>query len=299
MRATTMRQRAWYLILGASLAACAAGEPGPNVRPEMLQASWASSDPVALGTEAVIDQVTLEGAAVGLAVQPDTGQRLALFGDGTLRDIDTGASLPTLTDPEGAFGFGDMVGLGDGLLAVTAMNDGYLVSTADGILRQHFCFLPGWQEFDPENVDPMQLSLALGFDAERERLYAQPRMWQNGGAGAVTDSFLSSYALGDGAELTWWNMPSVGVEAGGMVVLDAGPGDLGHDAPTLLLGMGERLVRFDGVTAALEPVATLGELGLWDVRGLAYDAANDTLLVAALVEGGTRVSTLSLGSLGL
>ena len=183
-------------------------------------------------------------------------------------------------------------------MAVTATNDGYLVSTTDGVLRQHFCFLPGWQEEDPGNVDPMQLALALGFDAERERLYAQPRMWQNGGAGAITDSFLSSYDLGDGADLTWWNMPTENVAAGGMVVLDPGPDQLGYDAPTLLLGVGLELVRFHGVNGEMERLASVADLEIVGVSGLAIDADAGTLLVAG-AGAPARVLTIPLGRLGL
>ncbi|MEM1413943.1 MAG: hypothetical protein AAGH15_03545 [Myxococcota bacterium] len=290
------------ILLGLFAGCAGAGEPPPDGRQDMLQLRWTGDEPVTLGPDAFVGRQALDpihGPPVGIAVQPDTGRRLVLTSFGVLQDLDTEELLPSLEEPNGG-ALGDIVGLGDGLLAVTGMNDGYLVSTSDGVLRQHFCFLPGWQENDPGLQDPMQLARALGFDAERERLYAQPRMWENGGFGPLTDSFLSSYALSDGADLTWWNMPSTEVEAGGMIVLDAGPNDMGRDAPTLLLSVGMTFARLDGVTGELEPFARIApEAGILDVAGMAYDAPNDAVLIAAVEADGASVRSLPLAALGL
>ncbi|MEM1413941.1 MAG: hypothetical protein AAGH15_03535 [Myxococcota bacterium] len=240
-------------------------------------------------TEAdVVERTPAPVGAVGLVVDPETGYRLVVRRSGEVLIASTDEVVQVFEAPERRFGFGDAVWVGPGLLALTALNDGFLAVLSTGELTQHFCFLPTWME--PQFDAIVQRSDALALDRTHDRLYAQPQTDGETEAGTVLEGFLSSYALSDGAERTWYRMPRPVPRATGMVVLSPGPGDGERDAPRLLLAYpatlsrGPHLQIFDGEAATLTPSVDLTSIDVGHVGALAVDEAAETLLVLATQE---------------
>jgi hypothetical protein len=158
-------------------------------------------------------------------------------------------------------------------------------------LSLHFCYEPGWWE--PTGNDPIQLSFSVAHDAAAELIYAQPRTIDAGGSGPTTENFVASYDEATGADLDWWAIDDLDFSAGGIAVL---PGD-GSTGARILMGQGSELFVFDTSTDEMTPLASVSNAGVLDIGGLAIDAENRTLLIAA--PSSLEVVELRLEALGL
>lgn len=158
--------------------------------------------------------------------------------------------------------FTDLVALGDGRFALTAIGDGFLLDLAADTMRQYFCYEPGGI---PEEQE--QRTAAIAYDVAAGRLYAQPRTFDVNGSFLRTE--LASYDSATGVDLSWRALPGE-FEAGGMVALG---GDV------LLLGAGRQLHRYDHAASVLSPVEDLGRFGVTSIDGLAIDPVAGTLVV--------------------
>lgn len=249
----------------------------------MLGCAELETEPTQLDDAAVVSSVDLgallgpNALVTGVAVEPVTGRRLVL--DATRNAVvelaPKGAvnTLWTLSDTPGvdvASAFTDMVAIEPGLLALTAIHDGYLLELESRQLRQHFCYEPG---FMPGNFaqPEVQMTLAVAYDGAAELLYAQPRSYMD--PNDLTDpveSLFSSYDLATGTDLTWTGMPDPSFTAGGMVIERSG---------VMLMGVGSTLQRYTIDSAELTVVTDLSDFGIEDIAGLAIDHAAHTLLV--------------------
>lgn len=248
----------------ALAAACTGAEPTP---PERLDLRVATGVPV----------LTPSGVAVDA-----TGARF-VFDDnfGLFRLDGTGGTLvmarAAMPDPGVVVRppFTDMVALGGGRFALTAIGDGYLLDTVLGTMRRYFCYVPDGL---PEPYD--QRTDAVTYDPIAKLIYAQPRTFDE--AGGLIDSQVATYSFETGADLTWSSVP-LAIAAGGMVKL---PG-----VDELLLGNGSELLRF--ANGGVSVVDDLAGLGVIAIDGLALDG--DRLLV--LDGPGGMLHTLDLASI--
>ena len=96
--------------------------------------------------------------------------------DGTAALVRALAALPTPDVPVRP-PFTDVVALGDGRFALTAIGDGYLLDLGADTMRQYFCYEPGGFPEDEE-----QRTTAVTYDPVAARLYAQPRTFDAAGA---------------------------------------------------------------------------------------------------------------------
>ena len=256
-------------MLVAALVAC--GNDGPDAP----RVEVAAADVRSLESGDVVGRWSLELGSLpsGITVEPDTGRRLVLYYEGRIVELASGVELGVFVPPFVRTGFADVAALGRGLLALTAVSDGYIASLVDGSLVPHFCYEPGW--FDDE-LDAVQLSGALAVDVRHDRLFTQPLTVTNGGFGTTVEGFFSTYDLSSGVDTQWWRTPDPSFVATGMVVLDAGETP---EETTLLVARGDRLLRFDVASRALTPLVSLAEVGLSFLNGIARDDVAGTLLV--------------------
>lgn len=156
--------------------------------------------------------------------------------------------------------FTDLVAIGEGRFALTAIEQGFLLDLAARSLRLHFCYIVV--------VGPLYVrSDALAYDPVTDHLYAQPRMFDEYG---VYESSLAGYSATTGDYD--YGPPStvlpVDFSAGGMAVVP----DLG-----LVLGSGSILYRMvDNRPVAFDD---LSRLGVTTITGLALDPTTGALVV--------------------
>lgn len=155
----------------------------------------------------------------------------------------------------------DLVAIGEGRFAITAIGDGYLLDTRLATMQQYFCYVP--DELPP---DYDQRTDAVTYDPVAKVLHAQPRTFEEG---TLVASQLATYSYQTGVDLEWHTL-DLSVAAGGMAMLP------GVDGP--VLGQGATLWRRDGDGALVEH-ADLSRHGVVNIDGLALDAAAGTLLV--------------------
>lgn len=239
----------------------------------------ATSQPVASRIDLNVALGITAAQPVGVAVDVD-GSRLVLDSAAGLVRLDAAGHGQVVLDPTTLPTTGlplelpitDLVALGDGRFALTAIGDGYVLDLGARTLAQFFCYVP-----DGLPVDERQRTDAVAFDPVAGRLYAQPRTTTTDGT--FVRSEVSSYDSGTGADLTWDLLPGQ-FTAGGMVA----PGD-----GSLVLGAGTTLHRYDLATAAVTPLDDLARFGVGAIDGLALDPAGHTLIIvdaatASLVE---------------
>lgn len=243
-------------VLSLTLLAAACGDPEP-------------SEPVAARVDLRVALAAADASPVGVAIDA-AGARMVLdeqaglyriTPDGQATLVRTLAALPEPGVPIRP-PFTDLVALGDGRFALTAIGDGFLLDLAADTMRQYFCYEPGGFPEDQE-----QRTAAVAYDAAAGRLYAQPRTFDVDGNFVRTE--VASYDSTTGADLSWSALPDE-FNAGGMV---APGGDV------LLLGAGRRLHRYDVATSTLSPVEDLGRFGVSSIDGLALDPVAHTLVV--------------------
>lgn len=160
----------------------------------------------------------------------------------------------------------DIVALGPDLFAVTALNDGFLLDTHAQTLTQHFCYLPGDDGSTPRVIS--QRTDALAYDAEAQRLWAQPRTFD--AVGVFQYGQVAQYDRATGQDLQWYAV-SDDLHATAAVSL---PGR------GLVLGQGPYLLAFDPATDSMTRVEDLSRYGVESIDGLAFDPVSGVLVVA-------------------
>ncbi len=211
-------------------------------------------------------------SVIGVGIAPDTGARIVfdeqsgiyeIAADGTTSKLLDMAAMP---DPEVEIRlpFTDMVAMGGGEFAVTAIGDGFLLNLGENTLKQHFCYVP-----DALPVELDQKTEAVTYDAERQLLIAQPQTFDTLD-GAIWGSQIARYDRVTGTDLEWYDLPDREFLAGGMVMDSDG---------TLLLGANAILHRFDFDSRQLVEVDDLGRFGVKRIDGLAMDHDAGRLVV--------------------
>lgn len=208
------RMKILHTALSASLLFTVACDPVVDEQPsETLDLA------VAMGVE--------DAGPVGVTVTPDTGVRYVLDEfHGLYRLTDDGAEqvlaigdFPT-PDVFPVSNWTDIVALGDERFALTAVSDGYLLDLAGGTLMQHFCYEPGWDEWDTS----YELTTSLGFDAGTNSIIAQPQTISVGDTGeSPMGAAVGVYdaSLGGDAPEQWYGLPDANFLAAGMAVESA------------------------------------------------------------------------------
>lgn len=204
----------------------------------------------------------------GIAVDP-TGARyllddhLGLFRLGAGGAFDLVLARAAMSDlgVPAAAPLTDLVAIGPGRFALTALGEGYLLDLGLGTLHPYFGSGP-----DARADGHDQRTDAVAYDADARLLYAQPRTFDAGNH--LLASQVASYSLATGADLQWFDVTD-DVAAGGMAKV---PGVAG-----LVLGVdtGLCLLFLDDV----DEVIDLAPLGIVGIDGLALDRAAGTLLV--------------------
>lgn len=216
---------------------------------------------------------------VGVTVEPGTGRRLVLDAQRGIFALDAQSGAATLvwgleqladTTTEVGSEFTDMVAIEEGVFALTAVSDGFLLDLNNDTLRQHFCYEPGF--FDESFEEPaLQITQAVAFDPQSQQIIAQPQTILSQNFEDPAESLLATYDRVTGQDLQWFNMPRPDYIAGGMISDIDG---------SLLLGVGARLDRYvmgDGNTPSAQ--WDLSELGVKDIQGMAMDIDKQTLLI--------------------
>lgn len=189
----------------------------------------ACSDPtVSMEPSGTTDLAAAMGVAdaspVGITVAPDTGDRYVLDEwHGLFRLTDDGAELVlALPDfPEAdvwpTSNWTDIVALGDDRFALTAVSDGYILDVSASTLMQHFCYEPGWEEWETS----YELTTSLGFDVESNSIIAQPQTIASTDSGeSAVGAAVGVYDanLGGAAPEQWYSLPDANFIARGMAV---------------------------------------------------------------------------------
>lgn len=210
--------------------------------------------------------------AVGVTVDAETGQVFVLeawkgiyelLPDGTATLVAAADALPTPDVPLQSE-FTDIAVLGDGVFALTAAADGYLLDLNEDTLHQHFCYEPGWEE------EPLyQVTHSLDYDPTTDILYAQPQTFSDVD-GSLVSAQVGQWAAQDGFDLAWHALQDANFVAGGLAADGEG---------SLILGRGSELHRFSLVDASFEPLGDLSSYGITDIQGLAWDRTERELLV--------------------
>ena len=167
----------------------------------------------------------------------------------------------------------DIVALEDGVFALTALSDGYLLDLNKDTLTQHFCYEPGWEEEPPPEPVAAQITDAVTYDAKNNLIYAQPRS-VGGDLATVYDSSLALYDRRTGADLVWVDF-DVDYVATAMAM---------EDEDNILLGRGSLIERYVVGPNRLTRVMDLSAIGVSDIQGMAIAPGTGNLLV---VDGAT------------
>lgn len=245
------------VLLAAATAACSGSDPVPG--------------PGAFDLRAAAGVTEL--SPVGVTVDPD-GNRFffdqnaglyALDAAGHATLVIAAAELPQPDEPVQS-PFTDVVAVGPGRFALTAVNDGFVLDVAARTLTQHFCYLPDdspswlWQRTD-----------ALAYDPITDQIWAQPNTYDMENVWQSTQ--VAAFDRATGADLAWYGMPTGAIEAHGMAIL----------ADTrIVLAEGSSLYsynRFDRLDGAVTLLRDLSDEGVDRIEGLAYDATTGSLLV--------------------
>jgi len=238
-----------------------------------LPALVACGEPVALEVTGVTPLPLIEGvddaSITGVTVDPDTGRRFVLTEFNGIFEVGDGISHLIREFPQPDVwpraGWTDFASLGGDRFAITNEGDGYILDLGQQTLRQHFCYEPGWDGDWVE--DRIQRTSSVAFDPGSDRLFAQPQTVEDG---VVTEALVGSWDATSGVDLAWRTLPDLDFVAGGAAVAPDG---------TLYLARGRTLFTYDFDEDELIELGHLGDAGISDVQGMAWDAANERLLV--------------------
>lgn len=210
-----------------------------------------------------------EVKAVGVTVDSD-GNRFffdeqaglyRLERDGRATLVRALAELPA-TDVPVQPPFTDLVAVGPGRFAITAIGDGFLLDTVADTMLQYFCYVP-----DGLPDDLVQRTDALAYDPVTARIYAQPRTYDL--AEVLQYTQIAGYDRATGLDVAWYTTPNE-LASGGMVIVPS----MG-----MVVGDGSRLLSYDLELQTLTFISDLAAAGLDTIEGLAFDDAADSILV--------------------
>jgi hypothetical protein len=242
------------LVLGACTDAPADGPPGPTTPPARLDLRAATGIPDLTPVGVTVD---LSGNRYFL------DEQLGIFrfdADGRATRMMAIDELPVIKSPVVTLPYTDLVYLEDGLFALTAVNDGFLLNTIAHTLTQYFCYVPDgtpawlWQRTD-----------ALAYDAVSDRIWAQPRTYDT--EGVLQSTEMAAYDRHTGV-LTDWYVLSENLFAGAMIVLPD---------QRIFAAEGSLLKQYVLGEYTLTPVLSLADIAVQRIDGLALDG--DKLLV--------------------
>jgi len=257
------------ILLAGSLlaAACDAGDNTPGY---------------ALTKKTSLDAVLGAPANVtGVSIDPDTGAVLVVdVTKGVHRLEVDGTSTQLWNGDAMAHGimlrseFTDLAVLPGNQIALTARSFGYLLDLDAMTFRQHFCYVPGFEEEPWIWEEEDQITDSLTYNPATGQLMAQPETFDTNSAVSLR-SEVATFDLDSGEDLEWISTGLGALRSGGMVALDA---------ETVLLGDGSKLYRWSQASG-LRNEADLASHGVSQIEGMALDASTGTLYV---VDGATR-----------
>ncbi|MEQ9502214.1 MAG: hypothetical protein RIT81_35415 [Deltaproteobacteria bacterium] len=206
---------------------------------------------------------------VGVTVDPIDGKRYVFDALAGLYRLDAdGAELVFRTsdliadDAWPQSDITDVAALGGGKFALTALNDGFLYDTNTDTFSRYFCYVPGFieDEFAPTPI--VQLTRSVTYDAQRNKLFAQPQTFQNSADAAPEISQVGQFDIEGGEGYGWIDLDDPAFSAGGIAIDGEG---------RMLLGEGDRLYRLDLETERFDRVTDLSGHGIGAIGGLAVD----------------------------
>ncbi len=253
---TDIALRNALLALFTASAVTACGEPEieePLVRTDLrAMLGVADADPIAV------------------TVSPDGSEQFVFDRSSGIYQLDVrGAAqlimaIDSIPDPgvEVRLPYTDLVALGDGQFALTAIGDGFLLDTKANTMSLHFCYEP---DFIPEEF--VQRTDAVTYDPGLDKIIAQPQTFNEDDE--VVSSDVGFYDRTSGFDETWYPL-NLDFAAGGMAVGSAGD---------LYLGEGSSLYRYNKAANQVENVADLGRFGIGAIQGLAFGNNGNLLVV--------------------
>ncbi len=214
--------------------------------------------------------------AVGVTIEPNTGRLLVLDSQRGIFEINREKEISQIWSVGDLSRYGvevrseftDIVALEEGVFALTALSDGFLLDMNQGTMVQHFCYEPGWEEFPPPAPIVAQITDSVTYDVQNNLIYAQPRSVTDN-LEEVIDSSLALYDRQTGQDLNWTVLDST-YRAGGMAM---------QDQDTLLLGVGSKLDRYSIPNGQMETVLDLSTFGVQRVQGMAFDPDAGSIFV--------------------
>lgn len=240
------------LVLAPLALAAACADPAVPPAPIDLRAATGRADVVPTGV--AVDPT-------GARYVFDEASGLYRFGDdGALDLVLARDAMPDPGVPVRA-PFTDLVAIGRGRFAITALGEGFLLDLGLASMQPYFCYVPDGL---PEDYD--QRTDAVTYDEDAGLLYAQPRTFD--AAGNLLASQVASYAFQTGEDLEWRTLAG-DVASGGMAKVP--------DVDGLLVAVGSGLRELHGYE--LTETIDLAPLGVVRIDGLAVDRVARTLLV--------------------
>ncbi|MEZ4318691.1 MAG: hypothetical protein R3F61_14350 [Myxococcota bacterium] len=219
----------------------------------------------------VVDRLDLTGAfgpsdpeVTGVDVDADGALVFSTATEGLWR-LD-GSDAEQLLAPEDFWNAGlsdaltDVAVLGDGRIAMTVPGVGLVFDPADGSVVQHFCYEPGWGDWEIQR----QETHSLAYDATTDRLLSQPQTLTDDSP-ERTD--VAEFDRQTGEPLSWYTLDDRRFLASALTVTDAG----------VVLAKGASLYDYTLGDRTTEKRADLRGLGIHDIEGLAVQG--DDLLV--------------------
>lgn len=226
-------------------------------------------------------------AATGISADPDSKQRYVLDGETGIFELSQDGQLILLWErPTDLPVLTDLCAIGGGRFIAAADGDGYVIDTASGAARQHFCLEPGWDPGFEEDV--RHLNRAGSCDLDNRVIYGQPRTVPREGAPLPLRAEIARYAPINGEDLQWVRLPDDTFYAGGMTIIPGG---------RLLLATGTQLSIFNLSTERLVPHVDLAYMGIQDIAGLAFHP--DSGRVSVLDDRTQRLHTLGASEINL
>lgn len=217
-----------------------------------------------------------EIAIVGVTLEPDTGRLIVLDANSGLYVLGESGALTQLADlsmmiPQDTplwSQFTDVVALGNGKFAMTAMNDGFLLDLERETFTQYFCYVPG--DIIVEFPEGVQMTRSVTYDPATQTLYAQPQTFLDGSMSEPVLSQVGQFDIEGGEGYGWVDMPALDFIAGGIAV---------RNSDELLLGEGATVHRYIMSQEQIVEEIDLSDFGVQQIDAMAMVPQTNTLWV--------------------
>ena len=222
----------------------------------------------AIALPSVISRTPLGRDATGVSIDAQ-GQRFVWIRGVGLHQVTSEGLVLTL--PLTLLGinpppdFEDVAIIDANRVALIAKNEGFVVGRTTGQQLSRFCYLP--PEMQQNDPSAWQVSHALAYDAQEDRLYVQPQTFT--GYGTLTGSQLGLFDPALPTPLEWQSFGERTFSAGGMAVTSR---------QHTWLGSGTRLYQYDATARTFANWWDLEGL-VSRIEGLAYDRQAGTVVV--------------------